>query len=53
VGMAESIEEAESNCENALGYVKGDAIFVRHDIGKMELVQRRVDHMKELRSAKR
>jgi len=53
VGMAKSIEEAESNCEKALEYVKGEAIFVRHDIGKRELVQRRVDHMKELRSAKR
>jgi len=49
VGMADSIEEAESNCERALEFVKGDAIFVRHDIGKRELVQRRVDHMKEIR----
>ena len=49
VGMAGSIEEAESNCENALKYVKGEAIFVRHDIGKKDLVQRRIDHMKEIR----
>ncbi|MDR0790989.1 MAG: phosphoribosylamine--glycine ligase [Methanomassiliicoccaceae archaeon] len=53
VGMADSIEKAESNCENALRFVTGEAIFVRHDIGKKELVQRRVDHMKELRSGKR
>ncbi|MCL2890820.1 MAG: phosphoribosylamine--glycine ligase, partial [Methanomassiliicoccaceae archaeon] len=50
VGMAGTIEKAESNCEDALVYVKGDAIFVRHDIGKRELVQRRVDHMAMLRS---
>jgi len=53
VGMAGSIEKAESNCEKALEYVKGEAIFVRRDIGKRELVQRRVDHMKELRSTER
>ena len=52
VGMAGSIEEAESNCEKALNYVKGDAIFVRRDIGKRELVQRRVDHMNDLRGRK-
>jgi phosphoribosylamine--glycine ligase len=49
VGIADTIEDAEKNCENALRYVKGEAITVRHDIGKRELVQRRVDHMKELR----
>jgi len=53
VGIDGSIEKAEANCEKALNFVKGDAIFVRHDIGKRELVQRRVDHMKEIRSVKR
>ena len=51
VGMADTIEEAEQNCETALEFVKRDWIFVRHDIGKKELVQKRVDHMKQLRSA--
>lgn len=51
VGMADTIEEAEQNCEKALGFVKSDWIFVRHDIGKKELVQKRVDHMNQLRSA--
>ncbi len=50
VGMGASIEEAEQNCEAALKHVKCDAIAVRHDIGTRALVQRRVDHMKELRS---
>jgi len=52
VGIADTIEEAEANSEKALKYVKGDAITVRHDIGKRELVQKRVDHMEELRSKK-
>jgi len=52
VGIADTIEEAEANSEKALRYVKGDAITVRHDIGKRELVQKRVDHMKELRAKK-
>lgn len=51
VGVGDTIEEAESNCEKALKYVKCDAIAIRHDIGTRQLVQRRVDHMKALRSA--
>lgn len=51
VGMAPTLEEAERNCEKALEHVKCDAIAVRHDIGTRALVQRRVDHMRELRSA--
>jgi phosphoribosylamine--glycine ligase len=53
VGIAGSIDSAEKNCEKALDFVKGKAIFVRHDIGKKELVQRRIDHMKEIRGVKR
>ncbi len=51
VGVGSSIEEAERNCEKALEHVHCDAVFVRHDIGTRELVQRRVDHMNALRSA--
>ena len=51
VGIGKDIEEAEQNCEKALQYIKCDAIFMRHDIGTKALVQKRVDHMKELRSA--
>ena len=51
VGIGKDIEEAEQNCEKALQYIKCDAIFMRHDIGTKTLVQKRVDHMKELRSA--
>jgi phosphoribosylamine--glycine ligase len=48
VGMADSIDEAEEICEAGLGYVQGD-IFVRHDIGKRELLRRRVEHMRQVR----
>lgn len=51
VGIADTLEEAEKNCEAALKFVKCDAMAVRHDIGTRALVQRRVDHMRELRSA--
>ena len=51
VGIADTIEEAEMNSEKALAHVKCDHVFVRHDIGKKELVQRRVTHMQQLRSA--
>lgn len=48
VGMADSIEEAEEVCEAGLAHVHGD-VFVRHDIGKGELVRRRVEHMRQVR----
>jgi phosphoribosylamine--glycine ligase len=49
--VADTLEEAEANCEKALKHVVCDAVFVRHDIGTRALVQKRVDHMRELRSA--
>ncbi|NLL94384.1 MAG: phosphoribosylamine--glycine ligase [Thermoplasmatales archaeon] len=51
VGIADTLEKAERNCEEALKHVVCDGCFVRHDIGKKELVQRRVDHMERLRAA--
>ncbi|NLX47056.1 MAG: phosphoribosylamine--glycine ligase [Euryarchaeota archaeon] len=48
VGMADSIEAAEAVCEAGLVHVQGD-VFVRHDIGRRELVQRRVEHMRQVR----
>jgi len=50
VGIGETIEQAEQRCESALKFVKGDSICVRHDIGKHQLIQKRVDHMKKLLS---
>lgn len=48
VGMADSIEEAEAVCEEGLKHVQGE-VFVRHDIGKRELVRKRVEHMRQVR----
>ena len=50
LGVAETIENAEQQAERALQFIKGD-VFARHDIGKKELVQSRVEHMKRIRDA--
>jgi len=50
VGTGSSIEEAERSCEDALAHVSG-RVFVRHDIGKWELIRKRIEHMKTLRGA--
>ncbi len=51
VGIDDSIQAAEEACERALRHVRGEAIFVRHDIGKADLVNRRVEHMARIRKA--
>jgi phosphoribosylamine--glycine ligase len=50
LGVAETIEDAEHQAERALQFIKGD-VFARHDIGKKELVQSRIEHMKRIRDA--
>jgi phosphoribosylamine--glycine ligase len=49
VGVAGTIDEAEQACERALMSVRGEAIYVRHDIGKAEVLRKRVEHMAEIR----
>ncbi len=48
VGMADSIEEAEKLAQMGVESVDGP-VFYRKDIGTKELIQKRVDMMKELR----
>jgi phosphoribosylamine--glycine ligase len=48
VGLAETIAEAETKAEKGLD-AAGDGVRVRHDIGTADLVQRRIDHVAELR----
>jgi phosphoribosylamine--glycine ligase len=48
VGIADSIEEAENLAQKAVESVKGP-IFYRKDIGTQELIQMKVEMMKELR----
>ena len=49
VGRADNIANAEAIAEDALA-AAGDGFHIRHDIGKADLVQQRIDHMTELRS---
>jgi len=48
VGLADSIAAAEKIADDALA-AAGDGLRIRHDIGKADLVQQRVDHMADLR----
>lgn len=48
VGIAETIEKAEKIAEKATEYVEG-ALFHRKDVGTKELIQKRIDHLKELK----
>ncbi|WP_254862754.1 phosphoribosylamine--glycine ligase [Halovivax gelatinilyticus] len=49
VGLADSIAEAESIAEDALSVAGDEGLHIRHDIGTSKLLQRRIDHMNELR----
>ena len=49
VGISDTLSSAENICEEALTHIKGAHIFVRHDIGTPELVEKRVKHMNKLR----
>jgi len=49
VGVADSIAEAEEIAEGALERAGTEGLRVRHDIGKSDLVQQRIDHVERLR----
>jgi phosphoribosylamine--glycine ligase len=49
VGVADTITEAEEIAEGALERAGTEGLRVRHDIGKPDLVQQRIDHMDEIR----
>jgi phosphoribosylamine--glycine ligase len=49
VGVAESIAEAEAIAERAIGYIKGEHIYHRRDIGKRELIEAKLARLKALR----
>jgi len=48
VARGATLEEADGRVEAALKHVRGDAVYVRHDIGSRALVERRVEHMRRL-----
>ena len=49
VGISNTFTEAEQICEKALTYVKGDHIFIRHDIGTPDLINKRIENMNKIR----
>ncbi|ELZ14788.1 phosphoribosylamine--glycine ligase [Natrinema thermotolerans DSM 11552] len=49
VGVADSIAAAEEIAEDALAVAGEEGLRIRHDIGKADLVQKRIDHVNELR----
>jgi len=48
VGIADTLEEAEKKCEAVFDQIKG-SVDHRPDVGTKELIQKRIDHMKEIR----
>ena len=48
LGIADTIQEAETKAEKGLLAIKGD-LHSRHDIGTQELIRKRIQHMKQLR----
>lgn len=48
VGVADNIEAAEKMAEDALKFVSGE-IYVRHDIGKKEYLEKKLQHMNEVK----
>lgn len=47
VGQGNNLEEAEKKAESGIQYVKGD-LFHRKDIGTIDLLQKRINHMKSI-----
>ncbi len=45
VGINDELAEAEKICEQALTHIKGDHLFIRHDIGTKKLLEKRIHHM--------
>ncbi|NHN48827.1 phosphoribosylamine--glycine ligase [Halostella sp. JP-L12] len=51
VGLGDTIAEAEGIAEDALAVAGEEGLRIRHDIGTADLVQRRIDHLNDLRGA--
>ncbi|HPU94846.1 MAG TPA: phosphoribosylamine--glycine ligase [Candidatus Gracilibacteria bacterium] len=49
VGIANTLEEAEKLAQSAVSSVEGP-VFYRKDIGTRELIQKRIDHMRTVRT---
>ena len=49
VSTGHDIGTAESRCESGLSYISGNNIFVRHDIAKPHLIDKRIQNMESIR----
>lgn len=49
VGISDKLSDAEKVCEKALTHIKGNNIFIRHDIGTQKLIEKRIAHMNKIR----
>ncbi len=49
VGIGDTLAEAEQKAENALAHIDGH-VFMRHDIGTAEAIERKIKRMKEIRA---
>ncbi len=49
VGINDELAAAEKICEQALTNIKGDHLFIRHDIGTKQLLEKRIHHMQSIR----
>ncbi len=49
VSTGDDIKTAESSCEAGLSHISGNNIFVRHDIAKPHLIEKRIRNMESIR----
>jgi len=49
VSSSSTIAQAEEMCEEGLKFISGDNIYVRHDIAKPDLINKRIKNMEEIR----
>jgi len=49
VSTGDDIKTAESSCEAGLSHISGNNIFVRHDIAKPHLIEKRIQNMESIR----
>ncbi len=49
VSTGDDIKTAESSCEAGLSHITGNNIFVRHDIAKPHLIEKRIRNMESIR----
>ena len=46
--LSDSLQKAEKMCENALNFINGEHIYIRHDIGTSKLINKKMENVKNL-----